>query len=136
METQPFEITFDNAFDLALGIYHFKPNSYSETGSPGEEVITSLDWGSVNPFGKEIQEAPPPDTPKVLALIELNSQPYVKILNGQLAIEYKPALDELLVEIGGKLREETEQGGDRGNRYEYTLYRLRRHCFRESDQPR
>lgn len=125
VETQPFEITFDNAFDLPAGIYHFRPNSYSETGNPGEEVITSLDWGSVNLFGEEI-EGLPPDTPKVLVIIELNPQPYGKMLNGKLAIEFERLadgtviVDELLVEIGEKLREGTEQGGERGNRYSYT----------------
>lgn len=125
VETQPLEITFENAFDLAPGIYRFRPNSYSGTGDSGDEVITSLDWGSVNLFGEEI-EGLPPDTPKVLVIIELNPRPYEKMLNGKLAIEFERLaagtviVDELLVEIGEKLREGVEQGGERGNRYEYT----------------
>ena len=125
VETQPLEITFENAFDLAPGIYRFRPNSYSGTGDSGDEVTTSLDWGSVNLFGEEI-EGLPLDTPKVLIIIELNPQPYEKMLNGKLAIEFERLadgtviVDELLVEIGEKLREGTEQGGERGNRYTYT----------------
>ena len=124
VETQPLEITFDNAFDLPPGKYRFRPNSYNETGNPGDEVITSLEWGSIS-FGEEV-EGSPPDAPKVVVYIELNPQPYVKMLNGKIAIEFERLadrtviVDELLVEIGEKLREGTEQGGERGNRYEYT----------------
>ena len=117
--SQPLEITFENAFDLPPGIYRFRPNGYfSGTDDLGDDVITSLNWGSVL-FGEEI-EGSPPDAPKLLVYIELNPQPYVKMLNGKLAIEYKPVNDELLVEIGEKLREGTEQGGERGNRFTYT----------------
>ena len=112
--SQPLEITFENAFDLPPGIYRFRSNGYNS----GDEVITSLHWGSVL-FGEEI-EGSPPDAPKLSVYIELNPQPYVKMLNGKLAIEYKPVNDELLVEIGEKLREGTEQGGERGNRFTYT----------------
>lgn len=125
VETQPFEITFDNAFDLPAGIYRFRPNSYNSADDLDNEVITGLNWGSVNLFGEEI-EGLPPDTPKVLVIIELNPQPYGKMLNGKLAIEFERLadgtviVDELLVGIGEKLREGTEQGGERGNRYAYT----------------
>ena len=112
--SQPLEITFENAFDLPPGIYRFRSNGYNS----GDEVITSLHWGSVL-FGEEI-DGSPPDAPKLSVYIELNPQPYVKMLNGKLAIEYEPVNDELLVEIGEKLREGTEQGGERGNRFTYT----------------
>ena len=112
--SQPLEITFENAFDLPPGIYRFRSNGYNS----GDEVITSLHWGSVL-FGEEI-EGSPPDAPKLSVYIELNPQPYVKMLNGKLAIEYEPVNDELLVEIGEKLREGTEQGGERGNRFTFT----------------
>ena len=124
VETQPLEITFENAFDLAPGIYRFRPNGYSGTGDSGDEVITSLDWGSVL-FGEEI-EGSPPDAPKLSVYIELNPRPYAKMLNGKLAIEFERLadgtviVDELLVEIGEKLREGTEQGGERGNRFTFT----------------
>lgn len=39
VEIQPLEITFESAFDLAPGIYRFRPNSYSGTG---DEVISDL----------------------------------------------------------------------------------------------
>ena len=104
--------------DLPPGVYHFRTNSYnSGTGDLGDEVITGLNWGSVG-FGEEI-EGSPPDAPKS-QFFELNPQPYVKMLNGKLAIEYKPVNDELLVEIGEKLRAGTEQGGERGDRFTYT----------------
>ena len=126
VETQPLEITFENAFDLAPGIYRFRPNSYSSTeGDLGDDVIADLDWGSVTLFGEEI-EGLPPDTPKVLIIIELNPQPYHTMLDGKLAIEFERLadgtviVDELLVEIGEKLREGTEESGERGNRYTYT----------------
>ena len=77
-----------------------------------------MHWGSVL-FGEEI-DGSPPDAPKLSVYIELNPQPYEKMLNGKLAIEYKPVNDELLVEIGEKLREGTEQGGERGNKFTYT----------------
>ena len=43
-----------------------------------------------------------------------------KMFDGRLAIECKPVHDELLVEIGKKLRDGTEESGERGNRYTYT----------------
>ena len=115
VETQPLEITFDNALDLPAGIYRFRPISYNVSN---DEFISGLNWGSVL-FGEEV-EGSPPDAPKVLVYIELNPQPYEKMLNGKLAIEYLPDLDELLVEIGEKKREGTDKGGKRGNRFEYT----------------
>ena len=117
--SQPLEITFENVFDLTPGIYRFRPNGYfSGTDDLGDDVITSLNWGSVL-FGEEI-EGSPPGAPKLLVYIELNPQPYVKMLNGKLAIEFEPVNDEILVEIGEKLREGTEPGGERGNRFTYT----------------
>ena len=123
--SQPLEITFENVFDLTPGIYRFRPNSHnSGSGDLGDDVITSLNWGSVL-FGEEI-EGSPPDAPKLSVYIELNPQPYEKMLNGKLAIEFERLadgtviVDELLVEIGEKLREGTEQGGERGNRFTYT----------------
>ena len=119
VETQPLEITFENAFDLAPGVYRFRPNGYnSGTDDLGDGIITSLPWGSVL-FGEEI-EGLPPDVPKLSVYIELDPQPYEKMRNGKLAIEFEPVNDELLVEIGEKLREGTEQGGERGNKFTYT----------------
>lgn len=125
VETQPLEITFENAFDLAPGIYRFRPNSYnSGTGDLGDYVITGLLWGSVD-LGEEV-EGSPPDAPKLTVYIELNPQPYEKMLNEKLAIEFQRLadgtviVDELLVEIGEKLREGTEQGGER--EYTYIVY--------------
>ena len=119
VEPEYLELTYENAFDLPPGIYRFRSNGYfSGTDDLGDDVITSLNWGSVL-FGEEI-EGSPPDAPKLLVYIELNPQPYVKMINGKLAIEYEPVNDELLVEIGEKLREGTEQGGERGNRFTYT----------------
>ena len=118
---QPLTITYDNAFDLTPGIYRFRPNSYSESG----EFITNVYWGNII-YGEEIGESPA-DAPKVSVAIRLNPQPYTKMLNGKLAINFARfadgtvVVDELLVEIGEKILEETEQGGERGNRYEYTV---------------
>ena len=62
----------------------------------------------------------------MLVIIELNPRPYEKMLNGKLAIEFERLavgtviVDELLVKIGEKLREGTEESGERGNRYTYT----------------
>ena len=124
-EPEYLEITFENALDLAPGIYRVRPNSYnSGTDDFNDDVVTGLNWGSVNLFGEEI-EGLPPDTPKVLVIIELNPQPYGKMINGKLAIEFERLadgtvkVDELLVEIGEKLREGTDQGGERGNKYDY-----------------
>ena len=119
VEPEYLELTYENALDLQPGVYRFRPNSYnSGTDDLGDEVITGLNWGSVD-LGEEV-EGSPPDAPKLSVYIELNPQPYVKMLNGKLAIEYEPVNDELLVEIGEKLREGTEQGGERGNRFTYT----------------
>ena len=43
------------------------------------------------------------------------------MLDGKLAIEYKPEVDEVLVEIREKTRERIVTGGSRGNRFEFTI---------------
>ena len=120
VETEYPTITFDNAFGITPGVYRFRPNSYAESG----EFITEVYWGNIL-YGEPIGESPP-DAPKVSVIISLNPQPYAKMLNEKLAINFARfpdgtvVVDELLVEIGEKKREGTEQGGKRGNRFEYT----------------
>ena len=109
-------LTYTNAFDLQPGVYRLRPTSYDVVG---DDVIGNVYWGSVSPWGEPIAESPP-DAPKLLVTIEFDPQPYYQMLNGQLAIEYKPVNDEILVEIGDKLREGEETGGERGNRFTYT----------------
>ena len=115
VETQPLEITFENALDLQPGVYQFTPNSYSVTGN---DVIGDLWWGSVDGWGDPVKGYPA-KAPKLLVVIELDPKPFSETVDGKLAIEYDPP-DELLVQIGEKLRQGTEKGGSRDKEYDWT----------------
>lgn len=126
VETQYPTITFDNAFDITPGVYRFRPNTYtSGTDDFGDGVVTSLAWGSVV-YGDSIAGLPP-DTPKISVTIFLDPEPYEKMGNGELAINFERfpdetvVVDELLVEIKEKRWEWTEEGGGRGNKFEYEV---------------
>ena len=119
-------LTLDNALALQPGIYRFRPNSFSGTDNDfGEEIIADLNWGSVSMFG-DPRAGYPPDAPKIVVIIELDPQPFNEMLDGRKSIEFerladgRVIVDELLVQIGEKLRQGTERGGTRGNWFEYT----------------
>ena len=124
VETQYPTITYENALALAPGVYRFRPNGFSQIEDfSGEGILEKLYWGSVGLWG-ELLKGSPADAPKILVAIDLNPQPYTNMADGTPAIESEVSdgvviVDELLVEIIEAQRESTEQGGERGNKYEY-----------------
>ena len=128
-EPEYTELTYENALDLQPGVYRMRPNDYYNTsGAIGDEdIISDLIWGNISDFDASLIEGTPPDAPKVLLSIELDPKPFDRMLDGRKALEIaRPPtggyiIDEVLVEIGEKIRESVESGGTRGNRFEFTI---------------
>ena len=121
VEPEYLSLTLDNALSLQPGTYKFRPSGYSESS----ETIGTLDWGSVDAWGDPIIGYPA-DAPKISVAIELKPEPYSLQLDGTRTVGFARLdtgefiVDELIVEIGKELRRGTEQGGPRGNRYDWT----------------
>ena len=122
-EPEYLELTLDNALSLTPGVYKFRPSSYTES----DEIIGTLEWGSVDAWGDPIIGADyPADAPKISVAIELKREPYLLQLDSTRTIGFARLdtgefiVDELIVEIGQELRRGTGKGGPRGNRYDWT----------------
>ena len=121
-------ITFENALNLIPGQrYRFRPTGITRSSSgAGDALIWGVEWGNV--LSEQFLERGgfPADAPKIRITFNFQpTKPYGETLDGKPVIEYEtvggiPLSDEIVVEVTSEAVVFENQGGARGDRFNYT----------------